>query len=54
MKDKRLLVWVVNIVLGSLLIMSLVNCGGHYKYCIESAHYDSGTESKTLNRPKDN
>lgn len=33
-------------------IMGMMGCGGHYKYCVESAHYDAGFESKSLGKDK--
>lgn len=32
------------------IISALSNCGGHYRYCVESAHFDAATESKSLTR----
>lgn len=28
----------------------LTHCGGHYRYCVESAHFDAASETKSLTR----
>ena len=31
-------------------VFYLVACGGHHRYCIESAYFDGASESKTLSK----